>query len=268
MVCSWTIACRKRARVAIVLATIWVAFACGAGPAGPSAAGAAGGAARRLIVVTHTTGFRHSSISVAETTLMRLAGESGGLFTVTLCRDAAGVQRLLSPEGLQNADAVFFANTTGNLGIPDLGAFLAWIRAGHAFLGTHSATDTYHDAPAYLEMIGAEFATHGNQATVDIRVDDRSHPSTVNLPSPFRVFDEIYEFRSNPRAGVSVLLSLDRHPDDGHPDAGRAGDFVLAWFKTYGAGRVFYTALGHREEVWEDPRFVQHLAGGIRWALE
>jgi uncharacterized protein len=34
-----------------------------------------------------------------------------------------------------------------------------------------------------------------------------------------------------------------------------------------GAGRVFYTALGHRPEVWADDRFRLHLLEGIRWAL-
>jgi len=43
-------------------------------------------------------------------------------------------------------------------------------------------------------------------------------------------------------------------------------DFATAWTRNYGKGRVFYTALGHREEVWKDERFQQHLVGGLRWA--
>jgi type 1 glutamine amidotransferase len=30
---------------------------------------------------------------------------------------------------------------------------------------------------------------------------------------------------------------------------------------------VFYTALGHRIELWRDPRFQQHVLGGIRSSL-
>lgn len=251
-----------------------VVLACG-GPTAPSAGAQTGPAAlsgvdgprKRLLVVTHTTGFRHSSIGVAEGVLRRLADDRR-VFEPTFCRTADDVARLLAPGALANIDGVMFANTTGNLGIPDLGAFLAWIRAGHPFLGTHSASDTYHDAPEYLDMLGAEFETHGDQTTVDIRVEDRNHPATVSLPMPFRIFDEIYEFRTNPRSRVSVLLSLDRHPNDGHPAAGQPGDFPLAWHRIYGSGRVFYTALGHREDVWNDVRFQQHLAGAIRWAFD
>ena len=224
-------------------------------------------ASKRVMVVTHTTGFRHPSIATAEIVLSRLAGESG-LFTVTYCRDAADVARLLTPDGLATVDSVFFANTTGNLGVPDLPAFLSWIRDGHAFIGAHSASDTYHDAPDYIAMLGAEFDTHGDEARVDVRVEDRMHPAGAPLPSPFMIFDEIYEFRTNPRGRVNVLLSLDRHPDDGHATAGQPGDFPLAWYHNYGNGRVFYTALGHRDDVWTNRSFQQHLLGALRWALQ
>ncbi len=244
---------------------------CGnAPPTAPSVAPTApppSAARKRLLIVTHTEGFRHSSIAVAEAVLRRL-GETSGVFVPTFCRTADEVQQLMTRAALDSVDGVMFANTTGNLGVPDLDSFLAWIRAGHPFVATHSASDTYHDAPAYLEMLGAEFDTHGDETTVDIRVEDRSHPATVPLPSPFRIFDEIYEFRTNPRARVSVLLSLDRHPDDGHPAAGQPGDFPLAWHRAYGSGRVFYTALGHREDVWNDVRYQQHLLGAIRWAFD
>jgi uncharacterized protein len=222
--------------------------------------------AKRVMVVTHTTGFRHSSIEIAESTVKRLGDESR-LYTTVFCRNGEDVGRMLTPAGLADVDAVFFANTTGNLGIPDLAAFLQWIRAGHAFLGAHSASDTYHDEPAYLDMLGAEFDQHGDQTSVDIRIEDRTHPATAPLPSPFRIFDEIYEFRSSPRSRAAILLSLDRHPSDGHPQAGTPGDFPLAWSRQYGEGRVFYTALGHREDVWTNALFQQHILGAIRWAM-
>jgi uncharacterized protein len=63
------------------------------------------------------------------------------------------------------------------------------------------------------------------------------------------------------------LLSLDRYPSDGLPQAGQLGDLPLAWAKDYGRGRVFYTALGHREDVWQNALHQQHILGGIRWLL-
>jgi len=220
----------------------------------------------RLLVVTHTTGFRHSSIETAESVLASLAASSGQ-FTVSFSRTGADVARDLAPGALADIDGVFFANTSGNLGIPDVAAFIAWINAGHGFMGAHSAADTYHDEPAYLQMLGGEFLQHGAQSSVDLRVEQANHPATMGLPQPYTVFDEIYEFRTNPRQTAAILLSVDRHPNDGHPGAGQPGDYPLAWTRTPGAGRVFYTALGHREDVWMSPTFQQHVLGGIRWAL-
>jgi type 1 glutamine amidotransferase len=174
---------------------------------------------------------------------------------------------MLTVDALSHVQAVFFANTTGNLGIADMDGFLGWIRNGGAFLGTHSASDTYHDQPRYLDMLGAEFQTHGNQATVDVNVEQPDHPADAGLGSHFEILDEIYHFTSNNRGHVNMLLSLSRAPADGLPGENQPTDMPISWTKGYGLGRVFYTALGHREEVWQDPRFQMHLLGALRWAL-
>jgi type 1 glutamine amidotransferase len=228
--------------------------------------GPGGGPAKHLLVVTHTAGFRHGSIPVAESTI-RALGASSGLYQTTFCRTEAEVRAMLTADALRQVDAVFFANTTGNLGIPDLEGFLAWISAGHGFLGAHSATDTYHDAPDYIAMIGGEFLTHGAIAEADIRVDDPADPAVAHLAPRVRMIDELYRFTRNNRSEAHVLLSLDRNPDDGVGQPGAPADLPLAWRKPFGGGRVFYTALGHRDEVWQDGRYQQHLLGAIRWAL-
>ena len=224
------------------------------------------GAAARVLVVTHTTGFRHPSIPVAEATIESI-GRTSGLFNVTYCRTGNEVRSMLSAGSLAGFDAVVFANTTGNLGIPDLPAFLGWIAAGHGFAGMHSASDTYHDEPAYLDMLGNEFRVHGAESTVDAIVEHGGHPAAQPFGSSFRVFDEIYEFTHPNRGTVTMLLSLDRHPQDGHPEAGQPADLPLAWAKSHGQGRVFYTALGHRDDVWQNALYQQHVLGGIRWVL-
>jgi len=221
---------------------------------------------KRLLVVTFTAGFRHSSIPIAEATLADL-GTRNSLYVTEFCRTDADVRARLTPSGLASIDAVFFANTTGDLGIPDVPAFLAWIAAGHAFLGAHSAADTYHESPAYLDMLGGEFQTHGAIVEADVRVDDPADPSVAHLSPRFRITDELYRFTRNSRANVHVLLSMDRVPPDGVGEAGAPADLLMAWRKEYGRGRVFYTAFGHREETWQDARFQQHLLGGLRWAL-
>lgn len=244
---------------AFVLAAAFAACT-GSAPAAP-----AGPAPARLLVVTHTAGFRHDSIPAAEAAL-RAIGEGSGLFTAEFVRTGPEVAARLTPAGLAGVRAVFFANTTGTLGIADMGAFLDWIRAGNAFLGAHSAADTGHDSPEFLAMLGGEFLTHGAIVEAEIRVNEPAHPAVAHLAPRFRMVDEWYRFREA-GPGRTVLLSFDRVPPDGIGAAGDPADLPLAWHKPYGAGRVFYTALGHRAEVWDDPRFRQHLREAIRTTL-
>jgi len=221
---------------------------------------------KRLLVVTYTTGFHHDSIPVAETTIQTL-GAVAGLYQTEFCRTQQDVGAMLTPAALSRFDAVVFANTTGNLGIGDLRGFLDWIAAGHGFVGTHSASDTYHESPEYLAMLGGEIATHGSIAAADIRVDDASDGSVAHLAPRFSITDELYRFTRNNRADVHVLLSMDRNPDDGVGVTGAPVDLPMAWRHDYGAGRVFYTALGHRQEVWQDSRYQQHILGALKWVL-
>ena len=45
-------------------------------------------------------------------------------------------------------------------------------------------------------------------------------------------------------------------------------NFPATWARKHGEGRVFYTSMGHREDVWESPTFQQLLAGGLNWAFK
>jgi hypothetical protein len=148
-----------------------------------------------------------------------------------------------------------------------MAAFLDWIAEGHGFAGMHSASDTYHDEPAYLDMLGNQFQTHGDQTVVDALVENLTHPAASPLGARFRSFDEIYRFVRPNRGSVAMLLSLDRQPADGLATAGAPADLPLAWAKSHGNGRVFYTALGHRDDVWTNALFQQHVLGGIQWVL-
>jgi type 1 glutamine amidotransferase len=247
------------------LRTLWPALAAAAFAVAPLTGASA--APKRLLLVTHTAGFRHEEgIKAGDSTLAEI-GQVSKLFTVDFCRTADDVKAMLTVEALKKYDGVVFNNTTGDLGIPDLEGFLAWIKSGKAFIGMHAATDTYHGNAAYLDMIADEFVTHAAQATVQPVVDDPKHPATVKWDPSTRILDEIYEFKHNDRTKVHALLSMDKHPDDGHPNAGKPTDMLLAWCKEYGKGRVFYTGLGHRGDVWTNETYRQHLLGGIRWAL-
>lgn len=194
---------------------------------------------------------------------------------------AAALQPL-SPANLQQYDAVLFASTTGDLPLPDKQGFLDWIGRGKAFIGVHAATDTFHHFEPFIKMLGGEFKTHGPQVTVECLNQDPAHAACRHLPARWTVFDEIYQLKSFERSKVHGLLSLDKLALTGDMANQTPGDYPVAWSKMFGQGRVFYTSLGHREDMWDPAytekgkrqnppenakQFQQHLLGGILWAL-
>jgi len=237
-------------------------------------------APKKVLVVTVTKGFRHSSIPTAEKILGQLAQQSG-VFEVDYVRNDAEMAQKMTAEALNKYDGVIFANTTGDLPLPDKRAFLDWISSGKGFIGMHSATDTFRGhkpLDPYVEMIGGEFKSHDAvQPEVDCINQDKSHPACKDLPEIFHLKDEIYLLNGFDRSKVHGLLFLNKRPNSDTP-----GDYPIAWCKEYGKGRVFYTSLGHREDVW-DPNtpedfkrenskdvselYQKHILGGIKWAL-
>jgi len=232
--------------------------------------------AKKLLVVTVTKGFRHSSIPTAEKILGELAQKSGD-FTVDYARSDQEIAEKMTPEALKKYDGFIFANTTGDLPLPDKQAFVDAVKSGKAFIGMHSASDTFHNFPPYAEMLGGEFQTHHAQVHVDCINQDAKHPATRHLGPTFGVFDEIYIQKNFHRDQVHGLLTLNAHPNEKTP-----GDYPIAWCKEFGKGRVFYTALGHREDIWDtdtpekfkrenskevSEAYQKHILGGIKWAL-
>src|SRR6266581_3633656 len=67
-------------------------------------------APKKILVVTVTEGFRHSSIGTAEKVLGELAQKSGA-FTVDYVRNDQEMAEKMTPEALQKYDGVVFANT-------------------------------------------------------------------------------------------------------------------------------------------------------------
>jgi type 1 glutamine amidotransferase len=211
----------------------------------------------RLLIVTATAGFRHSSIEVAEETLASMA--TARSVEVVFARTEAEVAASLTPAMLEPVTAVFFVNSTGELPPAAARALVDWVRSGGTFVGIHSASDTWHDDPEYIDMLGGEFDHHPPESNGEVIVEDHSHPATASLTSPYVVFEEFYAFRRFDPATVRLLLSVRRTP--GAPPE------PLAWERWWGRGHVLYTALGHREDVWASEWFRRHLNGILDWAL-
>jgi type 1 glutamine amidotransferase len=253
---------------------------------------------KKLLMLTHAALYRHSSLAPAEAAVVEL-GRSGGFEVTTLegYRFTAAQMdfSFLTPEFLSQFDGVLMF-TNGNLPLTDTQRqmLLDFVRGGKGFIGTHSASLTFYDYPQFGEMLGGYFRRPMAQNRLFVlKVEDATHPATRMLGPSWPIVDEFYHFGTAPwdaarpdenvdvlfgnripmgfsRDRVHVLLSIDtEHTDlDDIPDAVRGGDYPQAWYRTFGAGRSFYTALGHRDDIWSnDPVFRAHLLGGIRWAL-
>jgi type 1 glutamine amidotransferase len=198
---------------------------------------------------------------LVETTFMKLSKETG-LFNVVCSQNA---REEITGDNLKQFDAVFFY-TTGELALSDTqkSDLLAFVKNGKGFGGSHCATDTFYKWSEYGEMIGAYFDGHPWHQKIRVIVEDQKHAATKHLGESFEITDEIYQFMAPyAREKLHVLMKLDM---DSVKNAGKRSDKdnALAWTHDFGKGRVFYTALGHREEVWNDPRFQQHVIGGLR----
>ncbi|MFF6825791.1 ThuA domain-containing protein [Streptomyces longwoodensis] len=209
----------------------------------------------RLLVYTRTTDYRHDSIPDAVAALRTFHGVE-----VDHTEDPSALEA-----GLDACAAVVFLSTSGDVLTPaGRDRLAAYVEDGGAFVGVHAAACTEEDWPYYGELLGARFARHPEYQPGRAVVEDRDHPATRNLPPVWEFTDEWYDFRTNPRVRVRVLLRADEASYDG---GGMGEDHPLAWTREQGAGRVFYTALGHAAEAYRDPAFLAHLRGGLDWAV-
>jgi uncharacterized protein len=218
---------------------------------------------KRVLYVTATAGYRHASIETSRDVLAGVAARTGRLEIVPT-EDLS----LLSADTLRGFDAVFFF-TSGEL---DLSAqqksdLLEFVRSGKGFGGVHSATDTLYTWPEYGDLIGAYFDGHPWVQNAGVVIEDVDNPLVRFLAPRFEIVEEYYQFRDFSRGRVHVLARLDTSTVDLNAEGVHRddGDFALAWTRAYGDGRVFYTALGHFDETWLDPRFQSLIGNALLW---
>ncbi len=242
------------------------------------------GKKRRILMYTKSAGYEHSSVrrngdelGPAEQVLMNLGQKHG--FNVTATKDGG----LITAENLAHYDAVFFF-TQGDLAqvgtdkqppvtAEGKKALLNYVKSGKGFLGTHCASDTWHSEgkpfeaqtkrDPYIDMVGGEFIRHGAQQKATMRVLDPQFPGATELGRSFDIKDEWYSLK-NFAEDMHVILVQQTEGMTG-PDYDRP-DYPATWARQHGKGRVFYTSMGHREDVWTNPVFQNILLGAISWA--
>jgi type 1 glutamine amidotransferase len=247
---------------------------------------AADGQRRRVLMYTRSVSFEHpvvkrkgNQLSLAERILTSLGKENG--FDVVCTKDG----RTFSGGDLDKYDAFFF-QTQGDLtreggdGQPPMTpdgkkALLQAIADGKGFAGCHCASDTFHSRgdsfheqsiekrDPYIAMVGGEFIRHGAQQKAWMRVVDRAFPGTREVED-FQLYEEWYSLK-NFAPDLHVILVEDNEGMRGLEY--QRPSFPATWARMHHKGRVFYTSMGHREDVWQNPTYQKILLGGLSWAM-
>lgn len=213
----------------------------------------------KLLIFSKTNGFRHESITAGIDAIKKLGTENH--FIADATEDSA----FFTDANLQQYKAVVFLSTTGTvLGMNEEKALQNFIHKGGGFVGIHAASDCEYQWPWYVKLIGGNFESHPKPQQAKLIVVNKNHPSTKNLPAVWERTDEWYNFKNlNPE--VTVLIKIDETSYTG----GKNGDnHPMAWYHSYEGGKVFYTELGHTKEAFSEPLFLQHILGGIQYAME
>jgi len=228
---------------------------------------------QKVLIFSKTTVFHHQSIPAGIVAIQKLGAEHK--FDVDTTTDAT---KFTDANLKQYAVLIFLSPTSpsrpGSKGVFDTlqkDAFKHFIEAGGGFVGIHSATDFGYDFPWYGQLVGGYFLGHPRRNVQEavINVVDTKSPMTKGMPAQWKRTDEYYSFKpgSNPK-DLHVLLTFDESTEDyGTMTNLKMGDFhPLAWYHDYDGGRAFYTALGHTDETFADPLFLNHLLEGIKYA--
>ncbi|MFK7897965.1 MAG: ThuA domain-containing protein [Myxococcota bacterium] len=215
----------------------------------------------RVLVFSKTEGFRHGSISEGLSLIQSLGVAND--FAVDATEDASD----FTTANLDLYDAVVWLSTTGDvLNATQQTAFEGFIQSGGGYVGIHAATDTEYGWPWYGGLLGGDawFQNHPSIQEAILDVADPTQNSTAHLPASFAFTDEWYNFQNDPSSLVNVLLTIDETTYNG----GTMGSsHPISWQHEYDGGRSWYTAMGHRNQTFQDADFQQHLLGGIEWAV-
>ena len=220
----------------------------------------------RVLLFSHSTGYRHASIEPGVAAIQGLGAREK--MTIVPSADP----NVFSADGLKGYDAIVFLSTSTDPKKPESEwfqgarreALQSFVRRGGGIVGIHAASDSHYHWPWYGRMIGGYFVSHPKGTPEGtVKVVDRKHAATKNMPASIRRADEWYYFQDhNPETHVLVTLDpASIGEKDVNPNP-------VSWAHEFEGGRVFYTAMGHTTESYADRNFLSHLAGGLRWVTE
>ena len=230
--------------------------------------------ARKLLVTDIQMYSGHSTIPHGNL-LLELMAKNTGAFEPTFSNDL----NLLKYPKIKEFDAVYLNNVCGMVyNDPEVrDGILRFVREGGGIGGHHAVTFAGNNWPEFADMMGGWAGAHHVEKQT-IRIDDPNSPLTKSFGSAsFEHIDEFYQFPpSSPysREKQHILLSIDVDKSDRATDSRLCPqctrpdqDYGLAWIRTYGQGRTYFTPLGHTDIFYTDQRWTQHLLAAIQYIL-
>lgn len=220
-----------------------------------------------LVYTKNGEGYVHENIPYSVKAIKELGKQHG--FTVNATDNPA----VFTDQNLKQYDALVFSNTNNETfdTQEQKEAFQRYIRSGGGFAGIHSASGSERKWPWYWKLVGGSFYRHAPFQEFIVNVTDGSHPSTSFLPAGWKREDECYYLKQlNPNINVLLQADLNSVEDKGkseYPGEVFGDTFPLAWYHEFEGGRSWYTTLGHSPEHYDDPLFIKHILGGIRWVV-
>lgn len=222
----------------------------------------------KVLVFGLPAAFVHTSIPAGVAAVQKLG--KANKFDVVVTFDIDD----FNDANLKQYAAVVFVSTTGDFFKTDAqkDALKKFIQHGGGYVGIHAASDAEKQWQWYGDLVGAYFKQHPMGvplATID--VVDKTSIATKMLPARWERKDEWYAYTYAPK-DVNVLLKLDEASTpagtyDGRNAGAKMGDHPLAWWHDFDGGRSFYTALGHDPAAFDEPFLLQHILGGIEYAI-
>ncbi len=170
--------------------------------------------------------------------------------------------------GLAPYKAIVFLNTNGYiLNASERLAFQKFIRGGKGYVGIHAASNCEQDWPWYKQLIGSfETGVHAN-ALGEVIVKDATHISTKNMPAKFNITDEWLKFDVDvlnlPDKSFKILTTVNEKSYD--PNSNK--EHSISWYHEFEGGRAWYTGMGHNSEPYRNPIFIDHVWGGLQYAM-
>jgi type 1 glutamine amidotransferase len=229
---------------------------------------------------TGASGLQHDSVSHAIATIERLGYESGVYDTYIRTDsnviskhpvDTHGKPITKGSLNLDQIDAIFFIGLREiDLDAQQKKDLMAFIKEdGKGFVAAHAADTAFMDWPEFGDMLGGWFDQHPwGYIQAPVIVEDPNFPAVKHLRPVFNLTDEYYQTKNFSREKSHVVLRLDTSKLPMNQNVHRTdGDFPLAWAKMHGKGRVFYCALGHDVQSWDNPDVYRIYFEAIKWAL-